>query len=339
MSSLPSATDLPPPAPGLAEELAVTWRALPEKVLFLTLLGAWILLFHALGNSTFGYVDSPSLFGWLNYSYAQSKDDELGRYIPFLVLGLCWWKRDELMAVPKAPWIGGLALLALALLLHVAGFAIQQTRLSVIGFYVGIYGLVGAFWGYAFLKAIFFPYFLFGFCLPVGTLADTLTLPLRMLATTLTTLISKYILGVKLIQEGTRIFDADHKFTYEVAAACGGLRSLTATLALASIYAFINLERPWKRLTVIASAFPFAVAGNVLRLILIIIAAEGFGQKAGNWVHDNSVLSLVPYIPAFLGLGALGKWLREPGPITPSPNAPEPETKDTSGVPPTPPTP
>lgn len=327
MTHSPTSSDLPPPPPGVAVELADAWHATPAKALFFAVLAAWIWLFHALGNSTFGYVDSPSLFGWLNYSYAQSKDDELGRYMPFLVLALCWWKRDDLVAVPKSPWIGGLALLLLALALHLGGFAIQQTRLSVVAFYVGLYGLMGCFWGWRFLQAIFFPYFLLAFCLPVGTLADTLTLPLRMLATTLTAGISKYILGVKLIQEGTSIFDAQRTFKYEVAAACGGLRSLTATVAIASIYAFINLTTAWKRVVVILSALPFAVAGNVLRLLLIVIAAEAFGQKAGNWVHDNSILSLVPYVPAFLGLGALGKWLREPEPeTTPSPQPAHPSS-------------
>lgn len=313
MNATPTTPEPAPLPPGLAEDLAVAWRALPAgKALLFVLLAEWVLLFHFLGNSTFGYVDSPSLFGWLNYSYAQSKDDELGRYMPFIVAGLCWWKRDELLAVPKKPWAGGVALLAVAILLHFLGFTIQQTRLSVVAFYLGIYAILGAFWGRAFLASIFFPYFLCAFCLPVGTMADTLTLPLRMLATTLTTWISKYILGVSLIQEGTRIFDSGHKFQYEVAAACGGLRSLTATLALASIYGFMTLQKSWKRGLVVFSALPFAVAGNVLRLTIIVIAAEAFGQKAGDTVHDNAILSLVPYIPAFIGLGKLGHWLREP---------------------------
>lgn len=303
--------------PGPAEELAQAWRSLPAKAFVFGLLAAWILLFQRLGNSTFGYVDTASLFAWLNYSYANSQDDEMGRYMPFLVLALCWWKRDELVGVPKAPWGGGVLILGLALLLHVLGFMVQQARLSTVAFYLGIYGLLGAFWGRAFLRAVFFPFFLLVFCVPVGTMADTLTLPLRMLATTITTWITKYGLGVALIRSGTMIFDANGTFQYEVAAACGGLRSLTATVALASIYAFVSLERPWKRLVMVASALPLAVAGNVLRLSLIIIAAEAFGQKTGDWVHDNTWFSLAPYVPAFLGLGALGSWLREPIPETP----------------------
>ena len=304
-----SHSDLPP---GPAEELAAVGRALPGKTILLVLLGAWGLLFHLYGNATFGYVDTSSLFGWLNYSYANSQDDELGRFIPLIVLGLCWWKRDELVEVAKSPSFGCMVLVGGALVFHLLGFLVQQTRLSVVAFYLGIYGLIGCVWGYRFLKATFFPCFLFVFCVPLGTLADTITVPLRMVATTATAWISRYILGVALIQQGNQIFDVQGTFQYEVAAACGGLRSLTATLALASIYSFIALDRDhgWKKIVMILSALPLSVAGNTLRLTLIVIAAEAFGQKAGNWVHDSSVLSLLPYVPAFLGLGALGSWLK-----------------------------
>ena len=321
-----SPSDLPP---GPAEELASVGRALPGKRVLLVLLGAWCLLFHLYGNATFGYVDTSSLFGWLNYSYANSQDDELGRFIPFIVLGLCWWKRDELVEIAKKPSFVGTTIIAGALAIHVVGFLIQQTRLSVVAFYLGIYGLLGCVWGTRFLKATFFPCFLFAFCVPLGTLADTITVPLRMVATTATAWVSRYILGVALIQQGNQIFDVQGTFQYEVAAACGGLRSLTATLALASIYAFIALDRDrgWKKVVMILSALPLSVAGNTLRLVLIVIAAEAFGQKAGNWVHDNSVLSLLPYVPAFLGLGALGSWLKaKPDEAHPTlPNEPQPE--------------
>lgn len=320
--------------PGPAEELAIAGRSFPAKRVFLLLLAAWVTLFQFYGNSTFGYIDSSSLFSWLHYSYSNSQDDELGRYIPLIVLGLCWWKRDELIELSKSPSAACIVLVALAIVLHLLAFLVQQTRLSVVAFYLGIYGIIGCVWGVRLLKAVFFPCFLFLFCVPLGTLADTITVPLRMIATTATAWISQYILGVALVQQGNQIFDVQGTFQYEVAAACGGLRSLTATLALASIYAFITFDRDraWKRIVMILSAFPLAVAGNTLRLTLIIVAAEAFGQNAGNWVHDNSLLSLLPYVPAFLGLGALGAWLRGKPSETPSAVAPagtRPQTQTT----------
>ena len=64
--------------PSIGDELSRFWRGMPDKPLFLVLLGAWLIFFHLLGNSTFGYVDTHSLFGWMNYAYGSSKD-EIGR--------------------------------------------------------------------------------------------------------------------------------------------------------------------------------------------------------------------------------------------------------------------
>jgi exosortase/archaeosortase family protein len=58
-----------------------------------------------------------------------------------------------------------------------------------------------------------------------------------------------------------------------------------------------------------ALAFPFAVLGNLLRMLCIVIAAELGGQGAGNYVHESTVISLVPYIPAIFGLLWIGRWM------------------------------
>ena len=58
-------------------------------------------------------------------------------------------------------------------------------------------------------------------------------------------------------------------------------------------------------------ALPLAVLGNVVRLSLIIVAAEAFGQSAGNYVHGSFWFSLLPYAPAFITLALLGHWLRK----------------------------
>ena len=69
----------------------------------------------------------------------------------------------------------------------------------------------------------------------------------------------------------------------------------------------------------IASAFPLAVAANVLRLVSIIIASEVFNPAAGRFIHESGWISLLPYIPAIIGMLFLGHWLRENK--TPSPRA------------------
>ena len=64
----------------------------------------------------------------------------------------------------------------------------------------------------------------------------------------------------------------------------------------------------------IASAIPLAILGNIVRMMTIIIAAEIWGQEAGNRVHEGGpfgIYSLLPYAAAFAGLLVLGRLLRE----------------------------
>lgn len=293
------------------EEFAECWRQMPDKGLFGILLAAWLALFHFFGNSTLGYINSASFFRWLEWMYANRADDEHGRLIPFVVLILFWVRREELLAVPKRRWWPALPLLLFALALQVLSFMVQQTQISVVAFFVGLYGLTGLIWGWRWLRASFFPFFLFAFCLPLGNLAEPITFPLRVVATQLTVAISDIGLGINVIRNGTDILEPTGKFKYDVAVACSGIRSLTAIFAMATIYAFLAFKRPWKRLAMIAAAFPLAIAGNSVRLIAIIIAAEAFGQSAGNYVHNNGVLSMLPYVPAILGILLLGRLLKE----------------------------
>jgi exosortase len=293
------------------QEFPGVWAGIPHKGLFTAVLVIWVLLFEFLGNSTFGYINTHSLFAWTSYSYLTSADDEHGFYIPLLVLVLFWWKRKEFAGIKTGPSFFGLCLVAFALLLHLLGFLSQQTRISLAAFYFGLYTLIGLVWGSAALKKAFFPMCLFIFALPLGTLAETITFPLRLMATDLTSGIARNILGINVIHRGTLIFDPSGAFQYELAAACGGLRSLTAVLALCTIFSFTSFSRIRNRFILIAAGFPLAIIGNITRLLGIIIVSEAFGQKYGQMVHDSPWLSLLPYIPPIIGIVLLGHFLRE----------------------------
>jgi hypothetical protein len=56
-----------------------------------------------------------------------------------------------------------------------------------------------------------------------------------------------------------------------------------------------------------------AVIGNVVRLGTIVAAGEWKGQSAGNYVHEDALISLLPYIPAFIGMMYIGRWLEKAG--------------------------
>jgi len=275
-----------PASPPFREELSAFLQALTDKRFFLVLIVAWVALFHFLGNSTFGYIDSPSIFRWMYEIYNRpDSDDGHGNLIPFVVVALIWWKRAELLRLPQTAWIPGVFLLGLAILLHCVGFAVQQPRLSIIAFFLGLWSLFGLVWGVGWFKALFFPLVLFAFCIPVGSLTDGLTLPLRIFSTKVSFHILQ-LLGVDLVMQGTQISDPNGAFNYEVAAACSGIRSLISLLALTTIYSMVTFKGVLARSTIIFSTIPLAVGCNVLRLLAIVITAKAINNEAAEFVHE-----------------------------------------------------
>ncbi|HWN96332.1 MAG TPA: exosortase/archaeosortase family protein [Methylomirabilota bacterium] len=314
---------------GFAAELRELGRAIPHKGLFSVLLLAWLALFHFLGNGTFGYINTPSLFGWLQNIYNYSPDDEsLGILIPILILGLLWWKRNDLASAPKHIWWPALILFGFAAALHVVGYVVQQQRVSLVALFLGLYGLMGVLWGWSWLKVTFFPLFLLAFLVPLPMDLEGMTLPLRLVSTKIAVTIS-HVLGIgDVAQHGARISHPVRQFGYDVEAACSGLRSLTVMTAMSCVFAFITFRSNWKRLVVIASAVPLAIASNSLRLLSIIIGgnwkydqlrAAGMpleevrqgAQNFGSYIHEHTIIKLVPYAIGFLCLMLLAKWLRD----------------------------
>ena len=310
---------------GILEEFRIEflecWRKVPNKGFFLVLLAAWLILFQFLGNSTLGYTHTSSLMTWMYIAYhpipQPGQEDGLsedghGLIVPVVVLGLFWWKRKELVSQRLDTWWPGLLIVGFGLFVHLLAYMVQQPKLSIVGLFTGIYGLMGLAWGPVWLRKSFFPFVLFVFCVPLGSQALPITFKLRMLVTQIVEAISHNMLAIDVVREGTALKDPSGRYSYDVAAPCSGMRSLIATLGLALVYGMVSFRSWWKRGLLIASAFPLAVAGNVLRMLTIVVSADLWGQEAGSYVHDGGpggIISLLPYIPAFVGLLALGHWL------------------------------
>jgi len=297
-------------------EITACWGRLPNKALFLVLTGAWLLLLSFLGNSTFGYILtkswllSRSLLFWMYNAYtAPLSEDGHGLLMPLVVAYLFYVRRDYVLGAKLRLWWPGLLILAAACLLHVLGYLVQQQRLSILALLGGLYGIMGTCWGPNFLRRSFFPFWLLLFLVPLGSLADPLSVPLRVFVAEVVRVVFS-IAGIDVMREGTQLYSPD-RYQYEIAAACSGLRSLIATFALATIYGFTFFRKPWKQWLLVASAVPLAVLGNVFRMLAIVLAAEWFGQKVGGQVHESTFWSLLPYVPAILGLIFLGRWIGE----------------------------
>jgi exosortase len=287
------------------------WRRVPDKGLFLTLLAGWCALFQLAGISSFNFETvRPSLFEWLYHAWnAPALDSSQGNLIPFVVAVLLWVRRRELAASITGLWWPGLAVVGLALLIHILGFLAQQQRVSVIALFLGIYGLAGVVWGWRTMRASFFPMVLFAFCMPLGTFAEELTLPLRLLATSVTRMVCHGLLGIGVVQDGTKLLDPLGQYQYDVAAACSGIHSFVALLAVTLIFSWLTYRTFWRRGLIVALTLPLVVLCNVVRLVVIILANQAFGHEAGDFVHEW--FGFVTYLVAIGCLLVVARWLKE----------------------------
>lgn len=180
----------------------------------------------------------------------------------------------------------------------------------MIALFLGMYGLIGVVWGAQTMWVSLFPMALFAFCMPLGTFAEGLTLPLRMVATTWTRVICHGLLGINVVQQGTALVDPrDLKFNYDVGVKCSGIRSFVALLAVTTVFSMLSLRSAWKRALMIATTVPLVVFCNVLRLVVVILVTTAYSKKAGIWVHGW--FGFVTYMIAIGSLLLLAHFLKE----------------------------
>jgi len=294
---------------------------------------AGLALFQFFGNAGRGYIDSASLFYWWGYQWLNPASETEHGWVILALSGWLMWRQRAALARDPSPagsiWPAALALLA-ALLLHAAGFAAQQARISIVALLVYAWGVIrlagGPRWG----AAALFPLGFLVFAIPVGIL-DEIGLPLRVWVTDAGEAIARAA-GIPVLRSGTQLLAPDGRFNYDVAAPCSGVRSLMALTALTLLFGYLNFRSAWRRGLILALALPLVYLGNVVRIVAIIFAAHAAGSAWGERVHAimgygvfvivlGGVLAAIAVLQRFRPEAAAGDAPDSPAPATGSARA------------------
>jgi len=225
-------------------------------------------------------------YQWITGHWSHVSNYSHGPLIPFIALGLAWWKRKELLAQEIRPVAWGPVVVGLAMAIYYFGVKAIQPRIVVFSFVLLLYGLVLSLAGRAVFRVLFFPITFLLLMIPLNFLDEQIGLPLQhFMAWAATWLLNT--LGIEAIRVGTGIYS--HVFQFDVAAPCSGIRSLMALTTVTAAYAYVTQHVQWKRWVLFLSAMPLAVLGNLVRVLSIALVAQVYGQQvATKAYHDYS---------------------------------------------------
>lgn len=213
--------------------------------------------------------------------------------VPFIVAFLVWWKRKELAALPVNPALIGAIPVAVGFAFFWVSYRLDDIYFAFISFQVLSFGLVVFFLGWRWMLALFFPWLFLGFAWPLFFLDNVIAFPLRIVMTHMSTTVLN-VIGIPAINVGTSIQSAPNEigpagalFQVDVADPCSGMRSLFALTMVTALFGYFALKPWWKHALLIASAIPLAIAGNLVRILMLTVGILIIGSDVAIGTEQN----------------------------------------------------
>lgn len=250
-------------------------------------------------------------FKWLNEKYlGQDSYYSHGYLIPLITAYMILGNRDELKesSVSSNPW--GFVLIILAVLVHIFGVLGDIHFISGFSMIFYLMGCSLFLLGNDVTSKIAYPLLFLVFMCPIpDAFIDVIALPMKAYATTLSMQLLD-VIGIPHVREGFRIQLATS--TYVVGTPCNGMRSLISFLALGFLFIYYIRARVWKKVLFLGIIPPLAIALNGLRITVLLIIANYYGQDMASpesILHDGS--GLVLFIVGFLLLVLISRIIYE----------------------------
>lgn len=210
-----------------------------------------------------------------------------GFLVPFIAgyIVYRWWPRISSIPV-KTGWI---ALPFLLATLYVSRIAVVN-RIDGLMALALLATILFAIWltaGWRWMLVLSLPVLYLAFALPLWTaLINNTTNPLQIHSTTVAYGVLK-LLGFELYRGDPTVIMMG-TFDLNVDVPCSGLKLVLALAAFTAFFMLIARLKWWGNLAMAAMVLPLALVINGLRIALIGIVGEKYGESAGYQFHDYS---------------------------------------------------
>jgi exosortase len=206
--------------------------------------------------------------------------------VPPIVIYLVWQRWTDLRAAVVQGSDFGLALIAVGLFTYWFGMRAGNQYFGFLAIQILLAATVIWLWGWAVFRIVLFPWAFLGFGWPMPFLDAMIAFPLRMDMSTMAAHLLPAV-GIPTLQNGTALLspaDPVHnlatgaRFQIDIADPCSGIRSLFALLMFSALFGYLFLPRLWQQWVIFLSAFPLAILGNLVRVVLLVLGSICFGS-------------------------------------------------------------
>ncbi|MHB8637618.1 MAG: exosortase/archaeosortase family protein [Fimbriimonadaceae bacterium] len=210
-----------------------------------------------------------------------------GFLIPFLSAYIIYLRWPRYQATPVRPSLVAGILLAPLLWLAYAAQVSKWDNGSSLFFLLALMLGTAFVAGWRWTRNLLVPILYLGFCLPMWSLViDNFTVPLQQFSTVMSTAILRVCQLHPIVGDNNIVY-LDH-FTLNIAVPCSGLKLLIAVTAFAILFIAISDLKWWGRVLMLGIALPLCIFINGLRIALIGIVGDTWGDNAGHKFHDYS---------------------------------------------------
>ncbi len=256
-----------------------------------------ILLFLFPYNSGDSSINSPlglALWSIWTASDTDSSDHSYCLLVPLMLAYLLYQKKSSIARTPIQSNNAAIAAIVLGLLLFWIGSRAGKQYVGCVGIQVLVFGLILWFWGGAVFRRLLFAWAILCFAWPLPFLDTAVAFPLRMIVSH-TAYYALTIMGIPAIQSGTALISAPTatglsagaRFQIDVADPCSGLHSLLPLLMFSSFFCYFFLPKRWQQWTVFLSSIVFTIAGNVFRILMLVLGSMAWGSAFAIGVDDK----------------------------------------------------
>lgn len=218
-------------------------------------------------------------------AWHQEAQYSLAFMVPFVSGYFLWVKWPQVLLAKRSPSAWGLALILVALVMHLGGVVLDISGPSSLSMLIYLIGACVYFHGFNLVKVLSFPLAYLIFAIPVpGGVTDLVGFPLQLWASGSTAAILRSI-GLEVTRTGVNL--SVPGFEFQVAEACSGMSSLVALVGVTAVFAYMTKLKTWQKWFLFLLAAPIALVANIVRIITIALVGYKWGPDAATGLYHT----------------------------------------------------